>query len=141
MDTEVRELIEKVQKLFADNNGGFKTQEQVSEMKVKDLFQFLVLNGLRDISSEPEIPPVEILSPGSEISLPLILPTGHTLEYLIEEEVFLKTDPAQRERLVSEIVLLPQNAVMYRLSCETVMSTHYSFELDFERDIVKATSG
>lgn len=138
---EIAGLIEKVQKIFAENGGGFKTQEEVSRMNVGELFEFLVNNGLEDISPKSKVELVVTSAPIDQIIMPLVLPTGHTLDYLLEEEVFLRTDVSQRERLVSEIILLPQNAVMYRLSCETAVSTHYPFEIDFERDIVKATGG
>lgn len=70
----------------------------------------------------------------------VILPTGHVLEFNFYETVYLKTDPDQHPRLVTEIHLYPGKQATYTLSMGTTNSTHYSGEITRERDVVKATS-
>lgn len=60
----------------------------------------------------------------------------HSLEtrYDIGDTVYLKTDADQRPRIVVSITLYPRSNVLYNLSCGVVVSGHYEFELQSERD-------
>lgn len=46
----------------------------------------------------------------------------------IGDIVFLKTDPEQNERIVTEIRIRP-NSILYSLSCGTTDSQHYEIEI------------
>lgn len=50
------------------------------------------------------------------------------IAYQIGDIVFLKTDPEQNERMVTEI-RVRQNSILYSLSCGTTDSQHYEIEI------------
>lgn len=50
----------------------------------------------------------------------------------IGDIVFLKTDPEQNERMVTEI-RIRQNSVLYSLSCGTTDSLHYEIEISTQK--------
>lgn len=54
-------------------------------------------------------------------------------EYGIEEIVYLKTDPEQKERIVYNIILFPNNSLMYSLTCGESTTSHYGFEISREK--------
>ena len=61
------------------------------------------------------------------------------VKYEIGQRVFLSTDPEQRERLITGINIRP-GEVSYCLSCGTLTSWHYDFEMEVEKDVVKSTN-
>lgn len=71
----------------------------------------------------------------------IVLPTGHKIEFRINQTVYLKTDIEQHERIVIGIMLRPDKCVTYSLACGTSDSWHYAIEIDNDRDIIKATTG
>lgn len=58
----------------------------------------------------------------------------------IAQSVFLKTDKAQDERIVTGILVRPNQVLMYELSCGGMSSFHYEFELMAEKDVLKSTT-
>lgn len=60
-------------------------------------------------------------------------------KFEFEEEVYLKTDPDQRKRMIISMEVYPQGEMMYRLICNTTTSYHYAFEISRERDILMTT--
>lgn len=61
-------------------------------------------------------------------------------KYHLGEAVYLVTDIEQRERLVTEIKVQP-TGVLYHLSCGTVDTDHYDFEISTVMDeILKLNS-
>jgi len=71
---------------------------------------------------------------------PLVLYSGHKLEFQIQQTVYLKTDKEQKPRLVTGITLRPFNSVTYGLTEATCENWHYGFEITEERDLILATS-
>ena len=61
------------------------------------------------------------------------------IELEIGQEVYLKTDPDQKQRIITGICIRKGN-ISYIMMCETMESWHYAFEITTERDVVKATS-
>lgn len=51
------------------------------------------------------------------------------LDFDIEDIVFLKTDPEQLERIVTDIRLITGGVPMYTLACGAEESEHYAFEI------------
>lgn len=49
--------------------------------------------------------------------------------------VFLKTDPEQMKRLVTEIYISPGDNIGYQLSLENLNSVHYELEITATPDI------
>lgn len=68
------------------------------------------------------------------------LTESHNIKFSIGQDVYLKTDNMQKERIVTGITLRPNNGVTYCLSCNEEDSWHYDIEINKERDILKATS-
>ena len=60
-------------------------------------------------------------------------------KYDLEEEVYLRTDPDQRVRLVTGITVRPGHLLVYELSCGEETSSHYEFEVSKEEDKVLKT--
>jgi len=54
----------------------------------------------------------------------------------IQEIVYLKTDSAQLERVVTAIQMNP-GGLLYRLACGNGDSWHYAFEISKEKDVMK----
>lgn len=63
-----------------------------------------------------------------------------SVEYVIEDEVYIKTDPEQLKYIVTGINLGPKD-VTYEISNNKDTDTKYGFELSDVRDTVLATSG
>lgn len=58
-------------------------------------------------------------------------------EYNIGETVYLSTDPEQEPRLVTGILIKPNDLIMYELAyCEDT-SYHYGFEITKDIDLIK----
>lgn len=55
----------------------------------------------------------------------------------IGDLVYIKTDPEQRERMVTGITIR-QNSIQYALSYGTTESWHYPIELSKDKNIIKA---
>lgn len=64
------------------------------------------------------------------------LPTNHTLHFQIGQTVYLKTDEDQLPRLVTSIILKPNNGVTYILVCGPEETEHFNIEISDERGIV-----
>lgn len=62
------------------------------------------------------------------------------IQFLIGQTVFLKTDNEQHARIITGILLRPNNAISYCLTFEANESWHYAIEINEERDIIKATT-
>lgn len=69
-----------------------------------------------------------------------VLSSGHKLEFMIQQTVYIKTDKEQKPRIVTGISLRPFNSVTYGLTENTTETWHYGFEISDERDIILATS-
>lgn len=54
----------------------------------------------------------------------------------IGQIVYLKTDPEQKERIVTAILFRP-TGITYELTQATDQSWHYAFEIAIEKDILK----
>jgi len=67
-----------------------------------------------------------------------ILLTGYNIQFDIGQLVYLKTDNAQHERIVTAINLRPDKIVTYCLSFGTTESWHYEIEISCDRNIIKA---
>jgi hypothetical protein len=65
---------------------------------------------------------------------------NHKIEHELGEIVYLITDPDQFERMVTGIILRPNNQVIYEISFMNSETQHYSIEFTSERDFKKATS-
>ena len=76
---------------------------------------------------------------GTKPVLGVVLSSGHRLEFMIQQTVYIKTDKEQKPRLVTGITLRPFNSVTYGLTEDTTETWHYGFEINDERDIVMAT--
>jgi hypothetical protein len=61
----------------------------------------------------------------------------HISEFGLKELVYIKTDPDQYQRLITEIEFRGNGSVLYSLTCGTTVSSHYDFELTREPDILK----
>lgn len=77
---------------------------------------------------------------GTKHVLGVVLSSGHRLEFMIQQTVYLKTDKEQKPRLVTGIQLRPFNSITYGITEGTNETWHYGFEISDERDIVMATS-
>ncbi len=55
------------------------------------------------------------------------------------EILFLVTDHEQRKRVVTAIIVCPDESLLYELTSGTIQSRHYSFELSREQDLVMKT--
>jgi hypothetical protein len=86
------------------------------------------------VSTEEKAPPI------ANVLLGVGLSSGHKLEFMIQQTVYLKNDKEQKPRLVTGISLRPFNSVTYGLTENTTETWHYGFEINDERDIVMATS-
>ena len=64
----------------------------------------------------------------------------YLIQFEIGHTVYIKTDPDQMERIITEVKLKPNGTIMYEVSCDTISSFHYDFELSTERNIVKLTT-
>ena len=55
------------------------------------------------------------------------------VEYEMEEYVYLKTDPDQEQRMVTGYKIVPKNTIIYLLTCGTIETPHYDFEITKEK--------
>jgi hypothetical protein len=55
----------------------------------------------------------------------------------IGEMIYLKHDPEQKERLITQISIGGNNALRYCASCGTTETWHYDMELSKEKDQIK----
>lgn len=85
-------------------------------------------------STEQKAPPI------ANVLLGVGLSSGHKLEFMIQQTVYLKTDKEQKPRLVTGIQLRPFNSITYGITEGTNETWHYGFEISDERDIIMATS-
>jgi hypothetical protein len=60
-------------------------------------------------------------------------------KFNIGEEVYLKTDSEQLPRLVTGFVVR-QNSISYNLSCGSIETWNYDFEITVEKDVLKTTT-
>jgi hypothetical protein len=58
--------------------------------------------------------------------------------YDIGEILYLKTDPEQREMIVTAIIIRPEGLIKYELRCGTEVSEHYNVELSDTKDTLKS---
>lgn len=56
-------------------------------------------------------------------------------KFNLGQEVFLRTDPEQMKRLVTEISIQPQGCIIYQLSIAELTSVHYELEITNIPDI------
>jgi len=61
------------------------------------------------------------------------------LDFEVGQIVYLITDSSQQKRIVTGILMRP-NGVTYELTCGTLTSWNYSFEISVSQDIVVKTS-
>ena len=54
-------------------------------------------------------------------------------DFDLGEIVYLKTDPDQQPRMVTEVSFWLSGGVGYQLSCGTSISSHYALELSREK--------
>jgi hypothetical protein len=57
----------------------------------------------------------------------------------IEDLVYLKTDPDQKKRIVTAMLIRPGGSYSYELSCGTEAKWFYEFEISAERDVIIST--
>lgn len=55
-------------------------------------------------------------------------------KYEFGDFVYIKTDKDQDQRIVTALVLCPAGDILYELTCGTVSSKHYDFELSKEKN-------
>lgn len=60
-------------------------------------------------------------------------------KYNFFDTVYLKTDPDQRQRMVTRLNITP-NGITYELSCGTQTSWHYDQEIAEEKDVLITSS-
>ena len=58
----------------------------------------------------------------------------------ISDIVYLVTDEDQKARIVSAIEVFKSGELLYRLTCGTLVSSHYEFEISTEKDHVRTTT-
>lgn len=56
-------------------------------------------------------------------------------KYDIADIVYLLTDEEQKKRVVTKISILPEDRLLYELSCGSNASEHYEFEITEEKNI------
>jgi hypothetical protein len=60
-------------------------------------------------------------------------------KYELTQTVYLKTDPDQRQRIITQINVRV-NGLIYELTCGSSGSWHYEFEITAEKDVLQATT-
>lgn len=63
----------------------------------------------------------------------------NNFEFNIGDIVYLKTDKDQSERMVTGIMIRPNN-IIYCLMCCTSETWHYGMEITKEKDVLKSMS-
>jgi hypothetical protein len=59
-------------------------------------------------------------------------------KFELGEIVYLKTDGEQQPRIVTAIIVCPDNSFLYELACGVHSSKHYDFEISQEKNFVNA---
>jgi hypothetical protein len=54
--------------------------------------------------------------------------------YNIGDFVYIKTDQEQFQRIVTALIVCPAKDILYELTCGTIASKHYDFELSKEKN-------
>ena len=60
-------------------------------------------------------------------------------QFAIGDYVYLITDRDQSKRIVTAVIICPDNSILYELCCGKEASKHYDFEITTEKDTVMAT--
>jgi len=60
-------------------------------------------------------------------------------DFNLGQQVFLKTDVNQNERLITAIQISP-NGLLYRLACGNSDSWHFAFEVSIEKNVLKTNN-
>jgi len=68
-----------------------------------------------------------------------MLITKHKIIYQIGEVVYLKTDEDQQPRMITGIVLRPNNTVLYYLTNSTTETSHFDIEISREKSLIFTT--
>lgn len=55
-------------------------------------------------------------------------------KYNIGELVFIQTDKEQDQRIVTALIICPAGDILYEVTCGTISSKHYDFELSKEKN-------
>jgi hypothetical protein len=58
-------------------------------------------------------------------------------KFEINEFIYLKSDPEQRERLIVQIAVGGNGSIRYCVSCGTMETWHYDMEMTKEKDQLK----
>ncbi len=58
-------------------------------------------------------------------------------EFTFGDLVYLKTDMEQHERMITGMILRPNNHIVYYVSLSTLETTHYGIELSSTKDVMK----
>ena len=56
-------------------------------------------------------------------------------KFSVGEIVYLKTDGDQLRRVITALKVLPNDCILYELSCGATHSFHYDFEINEEEDV------
>jgi hypothetical protein len=59
-------------------------------------------------------------------------------KFELGEILYLKTDAEQLGRIVTAIIVCPDDSYLYELTCGTHASKHYDFEISQEKNFVNA---
>lgn len=63
------------------------------------------------------------------------------IKFSIGTIVYIVTDDRQTKRIVTAIIVCPDDSLLYEVNCGTITSRHYDFELSEEIDtVMKANS-
>ena len=58
-------------------------------------------------------------------------------QFDIKQTVYVRTDPEQLERIITEINIKPNNLILYEASCNNYATWFYDFELSSEKNVLK----
>lgn len=56
-------------------------------------------------------------------------------KYDFGDIVYLKTDMEQLPRIVTAFISCPAGDILYEVNCGTIVSRHYEFEINSEKEI------
>jgi hypothetical protein len=65
-----------------------------------------------------------------------IVSTGHNIKFNIGEVVYLRTDPLQKEHLVTGLILRSKDSVQYICAFGASEKAFYDVELSLDKDIL-----
>lgn len=57
-------------------------------------------------------------------------------KYNFGDIVFLKTDIEQMPRIITAIIFCPASDILYEVTCGTVVSRHYDFEITVSKEVI-----